>query len=220
MSLQGVVQSITATNIGVLVDKPTDADKKNGKNKKTPHGTWSVVVPHDTPIRVTGEATSDYLHPGLMVRFTVQGEGQGATETVHQLTIVTAASHKPANKGSTASQPVDKARLASAPQKQEAGRTITGQLGHLHNNQWSVIADDKTWHVELADDVQIRVAFTGSRFISPGDKIVVQGEMIHGQPGTCTASGVQVTLAKPLTKDSQKRRKADSGAGLPSDKKA
>jgi hypothetical protein len=217
VSLRGVVQSITATHIQVLVDKPTGNDQKNGKNKKTPHGTWSVVVPHDIPIQVTGEATPDYLHPGLMVQFTVQGEGQGAAETVHQLSIVTAASHKPANKGSTVSKPA--AFLASAPPKQEAGRTIIGELGHLHDNQWSVIADGKTWHVALAADVQIKVAFTGSRFVSPGDKVVVQGEMIHGQPGTCTATGVQVTLAKPLTKDSQKRHKSEPDAVLPSDKK-
>ncbi len=64
-----------------------------------------------------------------------------------------------------------------------------------------------------------KVALTGSRFVGPGDKIVVQGQMIHGQPGNCTATGVQVTLAKPLTKDAQKRHKSESEAALPSDKK-
>jgi hypothetical protein len=221
VSLHGVVQSITPTNIEVLVDKPTDTDHKSGKNKKTPHGTWSVVVPHDTPIQVTGEATPDYLHHGLMVRFTVRGKDKGATETAHQLTIVTAASHKAVHEGSTANKPADKLFLASA-QKQEAGRTVIGQLGHLQNNQWSVTADDKTWHIELADDVKINVAFTGSRFVSPGDKIVVRGEMIHGKPGTCTASSVQVTLAQPLnaSKNSQRQHKSDSGAVLPGDKKS
>jgi hypothetical protein len=220
VSLQGVVQSITATHIEVLVDKPTDADNKKGKNRKTSQGTWSVVVPHDTPIQVTGEATPDYLHHGLMVRFTVQGKNEGATETAHQLTIVTAASHNAVQKGSTVSKPTDNASFASA-QKQEAGRTVIGQLGRLQNNQWSVTADGKTRHIVLADDVKIKVAFTGSRFVSPGDKIVVQGEMIHGKPGTCTASSVHVTLAQPLnaSKDAQKRHNSDSGAVLPSDKK-
>ena len=100
VSLQGTVQSITPTHIEVLVDSSTDGPKK--KNPKTPHGTWSVVVPHETPIQVSGEATPDYLHHGLMVRFTVEGKEkekkQEAAETTHELTIVTAASHKAISK--------------------------------------------------------------------------------------------------------------------------
>jgi len=118
------------------------------------------------------------------------------------LTIVTAASYKAVHKDSLVS-------LEPATQKQETGRTVIGQLGHLHNNQWSVLAEGKTWHIELADDVKIKVAFTGSHFVKPGDKIVVQGEMIHGKPGTCTANSVQVTLAQPLT-SSKKQPASDS----------
>lgn len=205
VSLQGTVQSITPTHIEVLVDSSTDGPKK--KNPKTPHGTWSVVVPHETPIQVSGEATPDYLHHGLMVRFTVEGKEkekkQEAAETTHELTIVTAASHKAISKDSSVS-------LQPANQKQETGRTVTGQLGHLHNNQWSVIAEGRTWHIELADDVKIKVAFTGSHFVKPGDKISVQGEMIHGKPGTCTANNVQVTLAQPLTASKSSQKQAAS----------
>jgi hypothetical protein len=220
VNLQGVVQSITATHIEVIADKPTGADSKNAKSKKSPHGTWSVLISRDTPIQVTGEATPDYLHHGIMVRFTAPGKGQGATEEVHELTIVTAASHKAASKGTTASKPTDNSALASAAQRQETGRTVIGQLGHLHDNKWSVVADDKTWHIELADDVKIKVAFTGSHFVSPGDKIVVQGEMVHGKPGICTASDVQVTLAKPLgaSKDAQ-QHKSDAEVVLPGNTK-
>jgi hypothetical protein len=202
VSLEGTVQSITPTHIEVLVDSSTDAPKK--KAPKTPHGTWSVLVPHETPIQVSGEATPDYLHHGLMVRFTVEGKEkkQEAAETTHELTIVTAASYKAISKDSSVS-------LKPAAQKQEAGRAVTGQLGHLHNNQWSVLAEGKTWHIELADDVKINVAFTGSHFAKPGDKISVQGEMIHGKPGTCTANSVQVTLAQPLTA-SKKQAASDS----------
>ena len=173
------------------------------------------------PIQVTGEATPDYLHHGIMVRFTAQGKGEDATELVHELAIVTAASHKAVSKGSTTSKPTDNAALASATKKQEAGRTVIGQLGQWHDNKWSVIADGKTWQVELADDVKIKAAFTGSHFVSPGDKVVVQGEMIHGESGSCTATGVQVTLAKPLSasKDA-KRHKPDSETVLPGNKKA
>ena len=100
VSLRGTVQSITPTHIEVLVDSSADAPKK--KNQKTPHGTWSVLVPHETPVEVSGEATPDYLHHGLMVRFTVEGKEkkQEAAETTHELTIVTAASHKPVHKDS------------------------------------------------------------------------------------------------------------------------
>ena len=198
VSFQGVVQSATATQIEVLVDKPTD-DDNGGKNKKAPHGKWSVLVPPDTPIQVKGEATPDYLHAGLMVQFTVPQDAKEVTVTVHELTIVTAASRKYANKTSAASKPpVHAGGDAPASKAKSEGRTVVGQLGHLHDDKWSVITDSKTWHVELADDVKIKVAFTGSHFIKHGDKISVQGQMVHGKPGTCTASNIQVTLAEPL----------------------
>ena len=210
VSLQGTVKSISATNIEVTVDEPTDDDNQPRKRKKMPHGTWSVIVPHDTPIQVTGEATPEYLHHGLLVRLTVEGKKpeQGAAETAHEMTIVTAASHKPVPKGSTGSKSKDNAEPAT--QKEESGRTIIGQLGHFKDNQWSVISEGKTWHIELAEDAKIKVAFTGSKFVSPGDKIVVQGEMIHGKPGTCTANSVQVTLAKPLDASKNPQKSHDS----------
>ena len=219
VSLQGVVQSIAATHIEVAVDKPTGADSKSASGKKAPHGTWSVLVPHDTPVQVTGEATPDFLRYGLMVRFAAQGKD--AAELVHELTIVTAASYKPAAKGSTASKPTDHAAPAAA-QKQESGRTVIGQLGHLHDNLWSVIAEGKTWHIQLADDVKINVAFTGTHFVSPGDKVVVQGEMIHGKPGACSASSIQVTLAKPrsASKDAKRHKPDADQAVLPGDKRS
>lgn len=210
VSLQGVVKSITATEIEVLVGKPADADSKNPKNK--PHGTWSVAVPRHTPIHVSGEATPDYLHPGLMVQFTVSGrpQDQQAVETIHQLSVVTAASHGSAQTGSMANRSGEKAAPAAA-KKQQEGKTIVGQLGHLHGNQWPVVASGKTRQITLADDVTIKVTLTGSSLVSPGDKIAVRGEMVHGKPGTCIANDVQVTLGKPLqgSKGSQQGHKPD-----------
>ena len=212
VSLHGTVKSISATHIEVTVDEPKDADKKKAKNKKMPHGTWSVILDHDTPIQVTGEATPDYLHHGLLVQLSVAGKERelGTAEMVHEMTIVTAALHKPVAKSPTSSKPVDNASLE--PLKQESGRTIIGQLGHYKDNQWSVISEGKTRHIELADDAKIKVAFTGSKFVSPGDKIVVQGEMVHGKPGTCTANSVQVTLAIPLTGSKNPQPKNDKKA--------
>jgi hypothetical protein len=214
VSFQGVVQSATAAQIEVLVDKPTD-DDNSGKNKKAPHGKWSVLVPPDTPIQVKGEATPDYLHAGLMVQFTVAQDGKEGTATVHELTIMTAAARKYAHKNSTASKPPVHAGGDSPASKAKSEvRTVVGQLGHLHDDKWSVITDSKTWHIELADDVKIKVAFTGSHFVKHGDKISVQGEMVHGKPGTCTASDIQVTLAEPLkgAKSAEKQHKAESGS--------
>ena len=132
---------------------------------------------------------------------------------------MTVASHNRSTRVRRHSKPADNASLASAP---KAGNGTDGHrpTRSFDDNQWSVIADGKTWHIELADDVKIKVAFTGSHFVSPGDKIAVQGEMIHGKPGICTATGVQVTLAKPLSasKDA-KRHKSEAEAVPPSDKK-
>ncbi len=199
VSFQGVVQSATSKQIEVLVDRPSDRDNKDGKNKKAPHGKWSVLLPPDTPIHVKGEATPDYLHSGLVVQFTVPEENKETVATVHELTIVTAASRKHAHRTPAASKPTHGSSDSAASAAKSEGRTVVGQLGHFHDQKWPVLVEGKTWHVELADDVKINVAFAGSRFVGNGDKITVQGEMVHGKPGVCSATDVEVTLSKPLS---------------------
>ncbi len=202
VTIQGTIQSITTAQIEVLCDAP--AKKGKDQNKNAPQGTWTVSTPHDLPIRVTGEAKPDYLRPGLMVQFTAKADGREVKEPIRELSIVTAATAHAASAG----QPANKHAGPDEPAAAKPAK-LTGRLGHFHDNHWPVHVGDKTLLVELADDVKIKITLAGRRLIGAGDKIVVHGEMIHGKPGACVASDVQVTLAKPLhgPKDRQKPTK-------------
>ena len=191
VTLNGVVQSITSTEIEMLVHPPADkgnAPADKGKpNKNAPHGKWTVLTHRDTPIHVTGEATPDYLHPGLMVQFAATGQAHEVKDQIHELSIVTPA-QRTRHTGSAAAKPVSKGNAAIAPPAGSEPQKVIGQLGHLHDNKWSVHGRQ-----DRADRIgrrrEIAVAFTGSRHVKPGDKVVVQGEMVHGkrapQPATC-----------------------------------
>ena len=200
VTVEGTIQGITSAQIEVLCDTP--AKKGKSLNKNAPHGKWTVSTPHDTPIRVVGEAKLDYLRPGLLVQFTAKAEDQEVKEPIHELTIVTAAT---AHAASLGGQTGNK-HGPDEPAPGTKASKITGQLGHFHDNRWPVHVGDKTLLIELADNVKIKVALSGRRLVGSGDKIVVHGEMIHGKPGACVADDVQVTLSKPLSAPKGQRK--------------
>ena len=78
----------------------------------------------------------------------------------------------------------------------------------MHEHKWPVRVGGKTLQIQLADNVKIHVDVTGSLarpLIAPGDKIVVEGEMIRNKPGSCRANDIHVTLSHPLTSVKSKR---------------
>ncbi len=90
VTLNGVIQRVTSTQIEVLVDSPAKEDQKN-KNKNAPHGTWTVSTLRGTKFHVEGEATPDYLRSGLLVQLSAKVEGGEIKEPIHKLTIISKA---------------------------------------------------------------------------------------------------------------------------------
>jgi hypothetical protein len=216
VTLTGVVQRVTSKEIEILIDPPAKGDAKQKNKKAAPQGTWTVATPRATKFHVQSEATPDYLHSGLLVQLDAKPEGQEIKEPIHQLTIVSKghpkqAMHsgsKPANLGSG---PAATASAAGSPK-------IVGQLGHTQANQWLVHVGEKSYRIQLADDLTIKVAFSNGHLIGAGDKIVVHGEAIQGRPGTCIADDVQVTLAHPLSAKAKSKSSEHEPAVGPSDK--
>jgi hypothetical protein len=197
VTLSGVVQRVTPTEIEVLVDPPAKGER-TPKNKNAPHGTWTATTPRGTKFRVEGEATPDYLRSGLLVQVSAKVEGREIKEPLHQLTIISkgrATAHAPASP----SKPAGKGNGSSPATLGSESSQIVGQLGRTQKNEWLLHVGEKSYRIQLADDLTIKVALSNGHLISAGDKIVVHGEAIQGKPSTCIADDVQATLTHPLS---------------------
>ena len=201
VTLNGVLQRVTSAQIEVLVDSPAKGDQKQ-KNKNAPHGTWNVATPRGTKFHVEGEATPDYLRSGLLIQFNAKVEGREIKEPIHALTVITKV-HRPAHPPAAGTKPAGKSTASSAAVSGSEAAKIVGQLGHTQGNKWPVHVGDKSYPIELADDLKIKVALSNSHLISVGDKIVIHGQAIHGNQGACIADDVTVTLAQPLSAKSK-----------------
>ena len=93
--------------------------------------------------------------------------------------------------------------------------TLTGRLDKFHDHKWSVHVAGKTMQIELAHDAKIKVALSNGKLISVGDKVSVQGKMVHGKSGKCLADELKVTLVKPLTAASLKPKSASPAVKKP-----
>ncbi len=214
VTLSGVIQRATATQIEVLVDPPAKDDQKH-KSKSAPHGTWTAATPRGTTFHVKGEATPDYLRSGLLVQLNAKVEGREIKEPVHEMTIISKA-HPTAHAPSSGTKSAGKGNGAKAAQLGSEPSKIVGQLGHTQGNKWLVHVGDKSYQIELADDLAIKVALSNRHVISAGDKIVIHGKAIHGKPGACIADDVEVTLAHPLSgKSKPKSSEHEPAPGRP-----
>jgi hypothetical protein len=218
VTLSGVIQHVTSKQIEILVDPPAKEDSKHKKNKNTPHGTWTATTPRGTKFQVKGEATPDYLRSGLLVQVSAKVEGREIKEPVHELTIVSKA-YGTAHAHSSGTAPAGKANGSNAATLGSESSKIVGQLGRTQENKWLMHVREKTYRLELADDLTIKVALSNSHLIGAGDKIVIHGEAIQGKPGACVADDVEVTLARPLSAKSKPKASAhEPELGLPEKK--
>jgi hypothetical protein len=214
VTLKGVIQRVTPGQIEVLVDSPAKADQK-AKNKNAPHGIWAASTPRSTEFQVEGEATPNYLRSGLLVQFSAKVEGREIKEPIHELTIISRA-RGTTHVASAESKPVSKDNGPNATPLGSESSKIVGQLGHTQGNKWLVHVGDKSYRIELADDLAIKVALSNRHVISAGDKIVIHGKAIHGKPGACIADDVEVTLAHPLSgKSKPKSSEHEPAPGRP-----
>jgi hypothetical protein len=202
VSFSGVIQRVTPTQIEVLVDPPAKEDQKHKNKNSPPHGTWTAATPRGTKFHVEGEATPAYLRSGLLIQLNAKVEGREIKDPIHELTI-TSKVPKAAHSPSSGTKPAGKGNASSAAPLAAESSKIIGQLGHAQENKWLVHVGEKSYRIELADDLKIKVSLFNGHMISAGDKIVIHGEAVHGKPGACIADDVKVTLAQPLSAKSK-----------------
>jgi len=151
-----------------------------------------------------------------MVQFNGKPEGQEIKEPVHQLTIVSKS--QPKHVMHSGSKPANKASGPAAATSASAPSPIIGQLGHTQADQWLVHVGEKSYRIQLADDLKIKVSLTNGHLISAGDKVVVHGEAVEGKPSTCIADDVQVTLTHPLSVKRKQVSAEHESAAAPAEK--
>ncbi len=161
-----------------------------------------MATPRGTTFHVEGEATPAYLHSGLLVQLNAKVEGREIKEPIHELTI-TSKVHKTAHSPASATKPAGKGEGAGAASLASESAKIVGQLGHTQGDKWLLHVGEKSYRIELADDLKIKVALSNGHLISAGDKIVIHGEAVPSKPGACIADDVKVTLAQPLSAKSK-----------------
>ena len=93
--------------------------------------------------------------------------------------------------------------------------TLTGRLDMFRDHKWSVHVAGKAMQIELANDAKIKVALSNGKLISVGDKVSVQGKMVHGKSGKCLADELKITLVKPLTAASFKPKSSSPAVKKP-----
>ena len=117
-----------------------------------------------------------------------------------------AAGRRTAHAPASPSKPAGKGNGSSPATLGSESSQIVGQLGRTQQNEWLLHVGEKSYRIQLADDLTIKVALSNGHLISAGDKIVVHGEPIQGKPSACIADDVQVTLTHPLAQKQSRKR--------------
>jgi hypothetical protein len=208
VSIDGTIERITPTMIQAV----------DGKDQKS----WIVASQRTTKILVKGSATLDFLKPGMIVEFHGQPDAKGVIkDKISDLTIVTPATEVvPAagEGGSGKTKPAGKEKPAAKEKPTEpagGSGSMVGQIRARHNRSLSIHVGNKLTQIELTEDPKINVAVDNAAWATRGDKIVVKGKMVHGNPGFCEADEVTITLVEPLIGSKKKVTPPKNGAASP-----
>jgi hypothetical protein len=163
---------------------------------------WKIgFEPKKQPkIEVTGSATSEFLAPGMFIKFKGDFDKKGkATAEVKDLEIFTPNEKEPL--GATKS---GGAFEAAAPQKGPPSNLpttyeIAGRITGMKKGTMIVSCPNLTVHADVAPDATIKVTVADLSLASAGDKIEVKGWYMKGKEGYGYANEVSVQLANPLS---------------------
>jgi hypothetical protein len=193
-----------------------------------------LIVNQQTTVKTTGEATAEFLKPGLCVEFTAEVDAKGKVSTkVDELSIVTVTKEKPAGVFSESGEAIKPASNSKA-KKGEAPASATGKVvGHIKSvklGKIQVQAGSRTVLFELGDNPKITVELADGSLAAKGDKVEVKGLQSPTTPNQGQAQSVTITLAEPLGEKKKsdaskldpknppkalKPKKSDKAGGLP-----
>jgi hypothetical protein len=209
VTVTGTLVSVKAGEFSVVADA-----KGGGK-------TWLVFTDPNTTYHATGTALADFLRPKLMVQFAADIDDSGVgKDKIGELTIVSpTADHVPGvfkEEGATANPAPPKA-AGKGKDKAPAGPTgfgdsnkakIVGKVASYKENGLIVLAGKHKVAVDLTEEPLIHVDVVEGTFASAGDKVVIHGKEVKGNPGACEAEHVEITFSQPLTNPKKKVAKA------------
>ncbi len=199
VSIDGTIERITPSLIQAV----------DGKDQRP----WVIASQRNTRVRVMGSATLDFLKPGMIVEFHAQADEKGAIkDKVSELTIVTPTSESLPAAGESGNAKKKAAGKEKAAETADSSASMAGQVRARHNRNLSIHVGNKLTQIELSDDPKINIAVDNAAWAARGDKIVVKGKMLHGNPGFCEADEVTITLVEPLTGGKKKVLPPKTGA--------
>jgi hypothetical protein len=164
-------------------------------------------VNQKSKVKVTGTATSDFLAPGMYVRFTGTFDRHGkGTDPIKDFVIFTPDADNQigaieAGGGSSSlfsdPTPTTTTKEKKGPQPQTSTYTVSGRITTLHRDQMMVAAGGKMkYRFQVAPDATVKLDSSDPSWASQGDKVTISGAKL----GNNRVVGVDVSieLSKPL----------------------
>lgn len=185
----------------------------------------SSIKPQDISFSATAEKT--FLRPGMFLEFRAQVNKRGTVlEPVANLTVFTPSEARPPgvlpdgpaggggaglfdegkDKKKEEKKPDPKEKKAAKAKGDDTVYRIAGAVTKVGRaGDVTISAGGTLVKFNLAEDCKISVDLNDIAFVSPGDKVVVQGWNYKGQMGEGWASKIEVTATNPLSDGSKKK---------------
>lgn len=191
IDVSGTIEAIAAGRIQILAD--------SGEN-------LIIALSPKTKVQVSGEASADFLRPGIFVQLKADVDKRGvAADKVEELTIVTPSQqkmpgviHQPGGEGVNPDGfPAGKAAASGS-------ATVWGKVESYKKNKLQIQVDKGKVLLELSDNPKISLDLTDYTMARKGDKIKAQCLKIAGATGPLQAMQVKIELAGPLGEKKKK----------------
>jgi preprotein translocase subunit YajC len=167
---------------------------------------WIIALSPKTKVQVSGEASADFLRPGMFVQLKAEVDKRGvAADKIEELTIVTPSQQKtpgvfskPGGEGVTPDGfPAGKAAAGGS-------STVRGKIASIKKNKLQIQVDKGMVICELSDNPKISIDLADYSMARIGDKIKAQCLKMAGASGPVQAMQVKIDLAGPLGEKKKK----------------
>ena len=189
--VSGTIEAIAAGRIQVLSDSNEN---------------WMIALTPKTKVQVSGEASADFLRPGMFVQLKAEVDKRGvAADKIEELTIITPSQqktpgvfHQPGGEGVNPDGfPAGKAAASGS-------ATVRGKIASYKKNKLQIQVDKGTVLCELSENPKISLDLTDYSMARKGDKIKAQCLKMAGAAGPVQAMQVKIELAGPLGEKKKK----------------
>ena len=196
---------------------------------------WQVAFAPGATVHVTGTASADFLHSGLVVEFQAEIDNHGVAQAkVGELTVTASGKEKPLGlfpPGGAGNDAGDfggqggalGGNAGAAGKHGKSGRRQSPRRRHVPyrrrtdgpQRQISARAGHTTVQFELADEPKIGIDMADFNLVRKGDKVSIKGMAPPNRPGVAVARDVKIELAEPLTGPKKKTARPEAKPRLP-----